>query len=161
MLIKTGVPSLAEIKSCFPNESLLLKPKAIIECYQEIPCNPCSTSCPFGAITMGDDINQKPQLNWDKCTGCGICVYSCPGLAISVVKVEGNNAIFKIPYEFLPIPKKDEIWDGLSRSGECITSAKIKAVQTSDKQDKTTLVTVEIDKSTLYDFITIRCPYER
>ena len=161
MLNQTGIASLDEIKSCFPKEHLLLKPKAIIECYQEIPCNPCSTSCPYGAITIGFDINDRPKLDVDKCIGCGICVYSCPGLAITVVSVKENNAVFKIPYEFLPVPKKDEIWNAVSRSGEIITKAKIKSVLSGPKQDKTVLVTVEVAKKYLYDFITIRCPYER
>lgn len=161
MLSKTGIPSLEEVKACFPLETMLEKPKAIIECYQEIPCNPCSTSCPFGAITIGFDINHIPQIDFDKCTGCGICAYSCPGLAITIVKTIKERVQFKIPYEFLPVPQVNEIWEGLSRSGEFISPVLIKSVQSSAKQDKTRLVTVEMDKKYLYDFITIRCPYER
>lgn len=160
MLEKTGIPSLSQIKSCFPEESVLIKPKAIIECYQEIPCNPCSTCCPFDAITIGEDINQRPVVNAEKCTGCAICVYHCPGLAIVVSAIKEGNAIFKIPYEFIPIPEKDEIWHALDRAGNIISECKILNVQNSPKQEKTKVITVELEKKHLYDFITIRSPYE-
>jgi len=156
MLKQTGVPIAEEVLSCFPSD--LRKPKAIIECYQEIPCNPCETSCPFHAITIGEDINARPQIDFDKCTGCGICVYSCPGLAISVAQVVSNQATFKIPYEFTPLPKKGEIWDGLNRSGDKIANVTIEHVLYTPKQNKTAMVTVSMDAKHLHEFITIRCP---
>lgn len=156
MLKQTGVPLSEEIQSCFPNN--LVKPKAIIECYQEIPCNPCETSCPFHAISIGEDINVRPSIDFDKCTGCGICVYSCPGLAITVAQVQSNRVTFKIPYELSPLPKKGETWDGLNRSGEKITDVTIENVLFTQKQNKTALVSVSMDSKHLYEFITIRCP---
>ncbi|MCK7484965.1 MAG: 4Fe-4S binding protein [Bacillus subtilis] len=84
----------------------LVKPKAIIECYEDIPCNPCETSCPFGAIEIGPDINQQPRLIVEKCTGCSICVTSCPGLAIIVAQSDGVAGRLKLPYEFLPRPRQ-------------------------------------------------------
>jgi ferredoxin len=36
-------------------------------------CNACVESCPFDALT-----GKPPQVNLDKCTGCGICSGSCP-----------------------------------------------------------------------------------
>ncbi len=36
----------------------------------------CAQSCPFDAITMGED--NLPDIHLDKCTGCGICVEACP-----------------------------------------------------------------------------------
>ena len=53
MLNKDGYPSLEQVKSNFPEKSVIVKPKAIIEYYEKIPCNPCETSCPFKAITIG------------------------------------------------------------------------------------------------------------
>lgn len=160
MLNKDGYLSLEQVKSNFPEKSVLVKPKAIIECYEKIPCNPCETSCPFKAITIGPDINEIPRINHDLCTGCGICVYSCPGLAISTVQIKDDKAIFKIPYEMLPLPKAGETWAGVSRSGEVICPAKIIKVDQNKNQDRTSVVQVEMDKKYLYDFITIRCPNE-
>ncbi len=161
MLEKNGVPSREQVISCFPEPSVLIKPKAVIECYQEIPCNPCETSCPFNAITIGDDINLRPTVNQVLCTGCGICVTKCPGLAIIVSSIKQDMAIFKIPYEFIPAPLKGDIWNALNREGKVISTCKIISVQDLAKQEKTKLITVEVRKEFLYEFITIGCPDER
>jgi Fe-S-cluster-containing hydrogenase component 2 len=158
MLNKNGVPSLDQVLSRFPEEEYLVKPKAITECYEEIPCNPCSTSCPFDAITIGEDINTPPVVDFDKCTGCGICVYSCPGLAIFTVQVKGDFAIYKIPYEFVPRPEKGDIMDAVNRSGEVIGTCEIEKVTLNEKQDKTALLQVKVPLALLHDFITVRRP---
>jgi Fe-S-cluster-containing hydrogenase component 2 len=156
MLDKTGIATKDQVLSCFPKLDALIKAKAIIECYQDIPCNPCQTSCPFGAIVIGEDINVQPKLIVEKCTGCGICVTSCPGLAIMLAKVEVDKCVFKIPYEFLPAPVKGEIWDAVNRAGDFIGEALIENVFIGAKQDKTLLVTVSTASNHLYDFVTIR-----
>jgi len=158
MLDKTGIPSQEQVKSRFPDEALLVKPKAILECYEDIPCNPCSTGCPFGAIEIGEDINQQPRLHADLCTGCGQCVTVCPGLAIMTAQLSGGRAIFKIPYEFLPYPQSGETWKALDRGGNVIGEAKIEKTVLTPKQDKTMLVTVSVDRGLLYDFVSVRCP---
>ncbi len=156
MLNKNGVPDLNLIKTRFPKQEILLKPKAITECYEDIPCNPCSTSCPFDAIHIGEDINETPKVDFDKCTGCGICVYNCPGLAIFTVQIIEDKARFKIPYEFIPYPLVDEIWDAVNRNGDIIGNAVIEKVSITKKQDRTALIQVIVPKELLYDFITIR-----
>lgn len=160
MINKTGYPSVSKIKSKFPSTEQLITPKAIIECYQEIPCNPCSTSCPFGAITIGDNINNIPTIDFSKCVGCGVCVYSCPGLAIMVVNISEHLAHFKIPYELLPLPKIGEDWEGLNRQGKVICKARIEGVVKNKKTDRTAVINVSVPKEFLYEFITIRCCYE-
>ncbi len=155
MIEKTGVPSEAQIKSCFPEKITLKKPKAIIECYKEIPCNPCDTSCPFDAITVPEDINVRPSIDFDKCTGCGICVYNCPGLAISVMQLKDGKVSMKIPYEFTPLPSQGETVNVMNRAGEVITPGTITKVQRTDKMNKTALLHVEIPDAYLYDAITI------
>jgi Fe-S-cluster-containing hydrogenase component 2 len=156
MLNKTGVPTLKQIESIFPKRSVLIKPKAVIECYEDIPCNPCETSCPFDAIKIGDNINTQPSLDVDACTGCAICVPSCPGLAIIIASIKEDRAWFKIPYEFLPKPIKGDLWDGVNREGNIICDATIESVMHSPKNDHTTLVTVSVPEAFLYDFITIQ-----
>ncbi len=156
MLSKTGIPILAQICSKFPSESVLIHPKAIIECYEEIPCNPCTTSCPTKAITINGNMNHCPEIDFSKCVGCGICVFSCPGLAIMIVEVKDNKAIFKIPYEMLPLPQKGEVWDAINRQGQIIGPALIEKVSHSPAHNKTRLIQVQVDKALLYDFITIK-----
>lgn len=55
----------------------------IVECPQRIPCNPCHTGCPTGAIKEFADINDTPQIDYEKCTGCAMCVAKCPDLPVS------------------------------------------------------------------------------
>lgn len=76
----------------------------IIHCYQEIPCNPCTTVCPHDSIQLTGatgTIMDLPEFN-GKCIGCGLCVLICPGLAITVVrkgKAEGV-AEMMLPHEY-------------------------------------------------------------
>lgn len=156
MLDKTGVPSKDFVKSRFPKREYLSSFKAITECYEAIPCNPCETSCPFDAISVGVDINTPPVVDFDKCTGCGICVYSCPGLAIINVKLDSEFAVVRIPYEFIPLPEVGMKVDGVNRSGETICVGEVVKVKDVEIQDKTVLITVKIPKEYLYDFVTIR-----
>lgn len=158
MINKTGIANQELVQSKFPELEKLVKPKAIIECYQEIPCNPCSTSCPVGAITIGEDINQIPIINFDTCTGCGMCVYSCPGLAIIVASLKEYKAYFKIPYEFLPRPNVGDVWQGINRSGEVICDAAIERVMVNKNTDRTCMITASVPKKYIYDFVTVRCP---
>lgn len=160
MLNRTGIPTKEQVLTRFPDEKALLRPKAILECYEDIPCNPCETSCPFDAIHIGSNINLQPQLDVEACTGCGICVTSCPGLAIVVAQIKDNQALFKLPYELLPLPEKGEIWHGISRSGDVICDAKIESVLFNKKQDHTVLVTALVPLEYLHDFVTIRAKYE-
>ncbi|QWB99502.1 4Fe-4S binding protein [Mycoplasmatota bacterium] len=162
MFEKTAVATKEMVKSRFPKDKkVLFRPKAIIECYHEIPCNPCETSCPFHAITIGEDINAIPQIDFDKCTGCGICVHSCPGLAIMVAMIKNGKAYFKIPYELLPLPKVNERWLAVDRNGDVISDCKIEQVMTAKKStNHTTVVTVSLEQPYLYDFVTIRRKHE-
>lgn len=156
MLDKTGIPTKDLILSKFFDEKTLFKPKAIIECYEEIPCNPCSTSCPFDAIHIGQNINEIPKLDVNLCTGCGICVTSCPGLAIMVAQIKNDKAIFKIAYELNPKPKVGDIVKGVNRLGEEICKCEIIKVKMNKNQDQTALIEVSVPKEFIHDFITVR-----
>ncbi|MEC9485278.1 MAG: 4Fe-4S binding protein [Candidatus Izemoplasma sp.] len=156
MLNKTGVPEKSLILSRFPDNVNLGKPKAITECYEPIPCNPCETSCPFDAITVGKDINTPPKVDFDQCTGCGICVYSCPGLAIIVAQIKEDQAFFKIAYEFSPLPEVGETVHAINREGNILGTARIEKVTLRKKQDKTALIDVSTSKDFLHEFVTIR-----
>jgi Fe-S-cluster-containing hydrogenase component 2 len=148
---KTGIISKKDLK--LPNRNQLKKGVAIIECIQEIPCNPCVASCPVDSIKM-KDINALPEIDYDKCIGCAKCVGICPGLAIFVVKILDNKkAIVTLPYEFLPVPKKGDIVDGLNRMGQKIDDVKIKKVI---KKGKTMVITVETDEKYAMDIRNIR-----
>ncbi|MBN2286060.1 MAG: 4Fe-4S dicluster domain-containing protein [Tissierellales bacterium] len=159
MIEKTGIPSREQVMDVFPDVERINKgPVAVIECYKEIPCNPCTTSCKFNAIYIGDDINKRPDLSEEKCIGCGVCLSKCPGLAIMVVdgSKSSETVDITIPYEFLPLPKPGEIVDGLDRSGAFIAKVKIIKVLNPKSYDRTPLVTASVDRKYLYDFRNIR-----
>jgi len=157
MLKQTGVPSKDQVFSKFPDIALLKRPKVVIECYEEIPCNPCESVCPVGAIIVGEDINHIPVYDANKCTSCTKCISICPGQAIMMVEASQDFARFKIPYEFYPVPVKGEIWDGLDREGKYISDVKIISVIDTLHNDLTKVVTLEIGRQYLYDFRAIRC----
>ena len=75
----------------------------VLHCYQEVPCNPCISVCPKGALsTERDEITGVPRFDATKgCIGCLNCVGICPGLAITVVDYRKNpdNPTVTLPYE--------------------------------------------------------------
>jgi len=103
------------------------KLRPVIECYENIPCNPCQTSCPTGAIVVPGNINSLPRIDYEKCTGCGICVSKCPGLAIFMVQenVEPGFDLVIVPYEMLPLPEKGERVIALDRDGKYVCEAQV------------------------------------
>ncbi len=128
-----------------PTQKQLEKGAAILECIQKIPCNPCVDSCPTGAISM-KDINDLPEMNYDKCIACSKCVGICPGLAIFVVKCKDDKALITLPYEFLPEPVVGKKIQALDRAGKIVGSGIVKKVV---KKDKTFVVTIEVKKALL------------
>jgi thioredoxin reductase/Fe-S-cluster-containing hydrogenase component 2/bacterioferritin-associated ferredoxin len=77
----------------------------VLHCAQEIPCNPCTSVCPQGCITIEeDDIRGLPEYSGEECIGCEKCVAICPGLAISLVdhSTGSEYATVTVPYEFPP-----------------------------------------------------------
>ena len=146
----SGVISRDMIK--MPSEKHLKRGVAIIECVQEIPCNPCVNTCPFGAISM-ENLNDLPKIDYDKCVGCGRCVSVCPGLAIFLVKIEGENGFVTLPYEMLPIPKVGEVVKVLDRKGRVIGEGEVVKLKI---ENRTSIVTIKIDKSLIMDARNIR-----
>mgnify|MGYP006291545731 CR=1 FL=1 len=137
---ENGVLSIDDLE--LPSEDQLIKGVAITECVQDIPCNPCVDACPVDAISM-KDINAPPVVDYDRCIACGKCVGVCPGLAIFVVKYTDDKALVTLPYEFLPVPKKNEKVQVLDRKGSVVGSGMVKRVV---RQGKTMVITVEVEK---------------
>lgn len=123
-------------------------PVAVIECVQDIPCNPCETSCKAEAITVGEDITSLPRLDGDKCIGCRTCIPICPGQAIFMVdeSLPNGRAAVTMPYEFLPLPEQGEVVTALDRSGAELGDATVTEARKTDRMDSTALVTIEVPK---------------
>ena len=150
-LSQTGYLSEEEIKNGpgIPSESRRKKgPVAVIECIQDIPCNPCEASCRAGAISVGEDITNLPSLDEEKCVGCQTCVPICPGQAIFIVdeSLPDGRATVMMPYEFLPLPDKGETVTALDRAGNELGDATVTAVRKTERMDETAVVTIEVPK---------------
>lgn len=134
-----GIPSAERLKQ---------GPVAVIECAQEIPCNPCEEACPAGAIQVGEPITNLPVLASDQCTGCGLCIPICPGLAIFVVDMtySDREATVQLPYEFLPLPEKGEVVTALDREGRAVCPARVINVRNPKRFDHTAVITIAVPK---------------
>lgn len=146
-----GVISPEEFKNCkgWPSEERFLKgPVAILECIEEIPCNPCECSCPKGAIYVGHPITNLPTLDESKCVGCKSCIASCPGLAIFVEDhtFSDKEALVSFPFEFIPCPKKGEKVSAVNRKSEVVCPAIVHDIYCAKSNDATMIVTLRVDK---------------
>ena len=138
-----------EVAELFPSQDRLEQGMvAIIECVQNIPCNPCQEACPRHAILPFPVMTDNPMMDHSLCNGCGLCIGSCPGLAIYVLHLNytDSTSLIKVPYEMLPAPELDQMVELYSRSGQNIGSGKVVKVQTLKHNPKTRIVWVEIPK---------------
>jgi Fe-S-cluster-containing hydrogenase component 2 len=121
MLINTGIPTKEDLAAVTPSGERFAKgPVAIVECFQEIPCNPCVDACKRNAILPLKDINDIPKVDFENCNGCGLCIAQCPGLAIFVVDktYSDTHAVVRLPYEFVPVPEQGHFVCGMDRAGK-------------------------------------------
>jgi len=144
-----GVPSREELEKSpgYPGMERLMKgPVAVIECIQEIPCNPCEAACPSGAITVAPSINSLPKLDEDKCTGCGLCISSCPGLAIFVVDLchDNESALLSFPFEYLPLPRIGEEVPASDREGKEVCRGKVINIVGKSTKGHTPVISISI-----------------
>jgi len=142
---ETGEVRLSDLTGHLPPKRRLSHgPVVIVECVEEIPCNPCATVCPSEAIRVEPSIKDLPVVDYDRCTGCGLCVAVCPGLAIFIVDVSSpNQATIKLPYEMLPQPKIGGQVALLDRQGK---QSGVGEVLAFSRQRETGVVTLAVDK---------------
>ena len=123
----------------------------VFHCYQEVPCNPCTSVCPVKAIhTENNKITGLPFRDTTiECTGCLNCVAVCPGLAITLVdfRKDSENPIVTLPYEIrrekvevgqmIPVTQED---------GAVLGHFPVIKVRSMKKYPGTLLVQVKMDK---------------
>lgn len=157
----SGAPSLDELREAagyrLPDAGTD-HPVAVIECIEEIPCNPCETACPRHAITVGDEITGLPVVDMDRCTGCGICVAACPGLAIYLKQrryAEGLSYI-AFPFEYLPLPDPGQQVDMVNRYGDVVCRGTVVRVVKIKRNDRTTVVHVSYPQEYFESVVNMR-----
>jgi len=118
----------------------------VIECTQNIPCDPCGSCCPAGCILVDEaKITALPAIDEAKeCAGCGLCVASCSGQAIFLLEKTGAACQITLPLEFLPLPVEGAKGAGLGRRGQRLCDAEVVAVKTGKAFDKTNLLTIKV-----------------
>ncbi|MEE3496094.1 MAG: FAD-dependent oxidoreductase, partial [Butyrivibrio sp.] len=121
----------------------------VIECTQNIPCNPCQDACKKGCISTGKNITYLPFVkDGSECINCGMCVASCSGQAIFLVNEDcgDGSATVTLPYEFFPLPEVGTVGFGLSRKGEKLCEAEVVSVKSVGAFDHTNLLTMKVPK---------------
>lgn len=160
-LREKGYLTIEELKSSHCNiskERLDKGPVAIIECNEHIPCNPCEAVCNFKAISIGKPITNPPVLDEKLCTGCGLCVSKCPGLAIFIIDNTYSDleCLVSFPYEYFPLPKRGLVVDAVNRRGVAVCKGKVIKILNPKKYDKTPVVCISIPKQYLNEVRGIR-----
>ena len=148
---KAGVIPIDMLKKTpgYPSDEILDKrPTVVIECPEEIPCNPCETICKEGAIVVGDPITNLPKFLPGKCNACGKCIAICPGLAVFIVDktYSQDEALVSFPHEYLPLPQKGDTIKAVDREGKVVCEAKVIRVLNPKAYDHTPVITVAIPK---------------
>ena len=146
-----------------PKSVVQQKRVALIECVEEIPCNPCAVVCRVNAIQK-ETLCSPGVVDWDKCTGCTLCVAVCPGLAIYLQNIKNGKGYVTMPYELLPAPKVGMEVKLMDRSGTVVGMGKIVTPTYQAKGDAFPrwVVTVEMDDSDLsYEVRAIKIEEEK
>lgn len=159
MLTVDGIPTKEDLNKVFPSEERMLKGAvAIAECFQQIPCNPCTKACVKKAIRVEPDINETPKVDTDVCNGCGACLLRCPGLAIFIVdkSYSETEALVKLPFEFLPVPQKGQFVEGLARDGQPLGWFEVERVVNGGKTNQTNMISLIVPQNLALEVRNIR-----
>ena len=145
-LLAKGYVADDEIKR-YPGVTHAVGVHPVMECTQNIPCNPCQDACAKGCISIGDNITSLPVVvPGSKCIGCGMCVASCSGQAIFLVdeETEPGFGTVTLPYEFLPLPEAGEKGIALGRDGQKVCDCEVVSCKTAKAFDHTNLLTIKV-----------------
>ena len=157
--LQRGYYTREEISHVLPSKERVEKGRvAVIECIEEIPCNPCAVVCPVKAI-FKETLCTPSIVQTDKCSGCTKCVGVCPGLAIFLQLIKDGKGYVTMPYELSPEPKLGDKATLFNRAGEDVGTGIIvqPTYQSKDDAYPRWIVTVEMnDLDLCYDVRAIK-----
>jgi Fe-S-cluster-containing hydrogenase component 2/bacterioferritin-associated ferredoxin len=123
----------------------------VFHCFQEVPCNPCTSVCPQHSIrTENDTLTGLPYFtDSEPCTGCASCVAVCPGLSVTLVdyRKDPEHPLVILPYEVwrekvevgLKVPVTDV-------EGAILGYYPVEKVKTRKKYPGTLMVHIRMDR---------------
>jgi len=123
----------------------------VFHCFQEVPCNPCTSVCPQHAIhTENDTITGLPYFtDSEDCTGCASCVAVCPGLSVTLVdyRKDPEHPLVILPYEVwrekVAVGRKVPVTDV---DGAILGYYAVEKVKTRKKYPGTLMVHIRVDR---------------
>ena len=123
----------------------------VFHCFQEVPCNPCTSVCPQHAIhTENDTITGLPYFtNSEDCTGCASCVAVCPGLSVTLVdfRKDPDHPLVILPYEVwrekVEVGQKVPVTDV---DGAILGYYAVEKLKTRKKYPGTLMVHIRVDR---------------
>lgn len=136
--------SKTEAKCLQPHEKSGIQ--VVTECVQNIPCNPCESACPTGALKVGRPISNMPEFQKQLCIGCLKCVEVCPGLAVFVINYDFSctEATVAFAYEYMPLPGKGDEVAAVDRDGKALCTSRV--VDVKKAGDKTNTLKIAVPK---------------
>lgn len=128
-------------------DRMVAKPFVIADCVYGFACNPCSFSCPQGAITKSST-NTVPVIDYDKCIGCMNCVNHCPGLAIFGYDLKKNTLFLPVEYEVNEGVEVFLVDDNGKKVGEGVVE---KVLKKNNKTNVARVVAKDVDGAKLIE----------
>jgi electron transport complex protein RnfB len=87
----------------------------------------CTLVCPQNAISVNRG-KRIVDIDWDKCTGCGLCVKECPKGIIELVP-KGMKIAYRCAYSPLRnIPSRDRCGFGCTHCRKCFSACEYGAI---------------------------------
>ena len=119
-------------------ERMKAKPFVQLDCLYGFACNPCTFSCPQGAISK-PTTSSTPTVDYNKCIGCMECVNHCPGLAIFGYNLQKEWCFLPIEYAVDEGAEVFLVDNNGQRIGEGVIEKVLK------KDNKTNVARVHVD----------------
>ena len=124
----------------------------IFHCYQEVPCNPCTSVCPVGIVhTQDDKITGLPYMDdMEACTGCASCLAVCPGLSVTMVdfREDPTHPFVTLPYEvWREKVEVGQIVPVTDLDGAVLGYFPVEKVRSRKRYPGTLLVQIKVDKA--------------